>query len=721
MAEEVVDRLKAEGQLIRNTGTNSIRAVRIQLDRFESIFETISENIQIQTQMLTDTATIAKEQLKLSDETSEREAARAAQEELARDQQPTPAPEIIDDLPNKVSRDGPGLFSMLGGINLQKLLFGGAMVAGVGFAAYNVLKGYIDEKYNGAFSDFEDGIVDMVTGVRFDEITESFNQIKIAAESITNALGGLADAIRFLIDNPLALFGGTVLGGFGLGRALGGASVTDGESRTLRSRLSKVRFGLLSSIALLAVSLGDEAKQFLQDQTDIPAEWTDPAVDAFTTALVGASIGRMFGPTGMLVGAVAGLAISLGAKMIEWFKNIRDEASAKFREDVAEIEPLLEKVFEGGILSQEERRQLANMLAAAERRRTLMVSEEDIQFAEDSATKIREALAQRGLDSEEGITTDQLNDRLEKALAGDSDAITELVEYLEGRGMEGGEIADLARDFLYGQLGTAEGLQTMEEINSSLERLSEAIEALERPQSLPPESIMTESPTAPSFQIGSREIPEISRGQADVDRTTMPVEGLGTPGQDVPFTPITGPAGQTGFDSTEYQNMSTQQLIKEIGSLNQQKLQLSEEDPQRDIINNRITELYDEWKSREPLEIEQFRQGTKGFQDFGPASFAILHGREAVVPEETPAGRFLNQFFTEDWTPKMAPSSTLPERVEAAASGSINMPVIINNAPTVAPVVNNVQGGPSVTNTNLFGSGGGDRSRNPYGIPDAVN
>ena len=40
--QAIIDRLKAEGDLMRNSGTNSIRAVKINLDRFEGIFNTIS-------------------------------------------------------------------------------------------------------------------------------------------------------------------------------------------------------------------------------------------------------------------------------------------------------------------------------------------------------------------------------------------------------------------------------------------------------------------------------------------------------------------------------------------------------------------------------------------------------------------------------------------------------------------------------------------------------
>ena len=49
-----------------------------------------------------------------------------------------------------------------------------------------------------------------------------------------------------------------------------------------------------------------------------------------------------------------------------------------------------------------------------------------------------------------------------------------------------------------------------------------------------------------------------------------------------------------------------------------------------------------------------FREGSPGFVDFGDGSLAVLHGREAVVPFETPAGQLLNSVFDENWSPKQS-------------------------------------------------------------------
>jgi hypothetical protein len=121
------------------------------------------------------------------------------------------------------------------------------------------------------------------------------------------------------------------------------------------------------------------------------------------------------------------------------------------------------------------------------------------------------------------------------------------------------------------------------------------------------------------------------------------------------------------------------------------------------------------------LNDASFRSGTKGFQDFGDGTFSILHGREAVVPYNTAAGRFLDQYFTENWEPRIANA----QRLQTAAQGSAPPVVVINAPTTVSPVVNNVSGGKSVNQVSIRGSGGSGGglfgSSNPYGLPLMAN
>lgn len=143
--------------------------------------------------------------------------------------------------------------------------------------------------------------------------------------------------------------------------------------------------------------------------------------------------------------------------------------------------------------------------------------------------------------------------------------------------------------------------------------------------------------------------------------------------------------------------------------------EVSEEDAERNLIQREIDDLrsarsdamitagqfgqvadtssMDEQIRRLEEDLLSFRGGTKGFMDFGLGTPAMLHGIEAVVPINTPAGKFLAQNFDNNFQPIMNKIAGM----ESAALHGNSAPIVIANAPTIAPVNNNISGPTNVS------------------------
>jgi len=139
--QEILDRLKKEGELLRNRGKHSIKSVKIDMSKFEGVFDTIALNLAEQTEILRESLGIERD--RVAEEMRRRDLADVKSVAAAKLDVPEPAgaPEKNGGVLKLLSTV---LGSVAGGIG--KLAIGGAIGIAGGVALYQFAKGFINEK-----------------------------------------------------------------------------------------------------------------------------------------------------------------------------------------------------------------------------------------------------------------------------------------------------------------------------------------------------------------------------------------------------------------------------------------------------------------------------------------------------------------------------------------------------------------------------------------------
>jgi len=226
--QAIIDRLKAEGDLIRNSGTNSMRAVNIKLDRFEGLFKSINDNVVSQTDMM-------RQQMGIAAQQRRQEETRRQQEEVL---PPEPTSEPTAGSPVNGRANGERNIdnvskSIAEALSFKNIVLGGAAL----FAGYNILKGFIDQKTGGGFTDMESSIGDFGSKLKDFEMPDFKGTMEKLNESV-DGLKKTIDDLKADIDNTVAKLKDWQ---WWIGLAIGAIGPFVAINRLLKIRLEKLR------------------------------------------------------------------------------------------------------------------------------------------------------------------------------------------------------------------------------------------------------------------------------------------------------------------------------------------------------------------------------------------------------------------------------------------------------------------------------------------------
>jgi hypothetical protein len=330
--EAIIDRLKREGQLLRNSGKNSIRQTNVELEKFSVAFDSISGAIAEQSTILdgmqnlaADQAEDAKRRADLA-ELDDGESDTAKEIRMLREKA-----DLFNAKKELDEAKGPGLLDNLISGGAKNLLKNLAIFAGGGYVAFKVIKGFVNEMTDGGFDRFMEDIKNFdfasVGQALSDFGTTAVEFIGRAGPALTSMLQYFDDPLKILLGLSGSVVGAKLLTSIGTsiaGKAIG--SLVTGMPGAMSGKAGKgMGKAMMGALGVAGLIYAEDIAKFIRGEArnaDIKNfDLRESATSVGISTAGGATIGMMFGPKGALIGAVAGFAYGLGKEIYDFIQD----------------------------------------------------------------------------------------------------------------------------------------------------------------------------------------------------------------------------------------------------------------------------------------------------------------------------------------------------------------------------------------------------------------
>jgi len=330
--EAIIDRLKREGQLLRNSGKNSIRQTNVELEKFSVAFDSISDAIADQSSILDGMQGLAQDQAETAKRNADLAELDDGESETAKEiRMLREKADLFRAKSDLKEAKGPGLLDKLIGGGARSLLKNLAIFAGGGYIAFKVIKGFVNEMTDGGFDRFMEDIKNF----DFAGLGQTLLEFgTTAVEFIGQAGAGLQSMITYF-DDPLKILTGLAASAVGaklitsIGTSIAGkaiASLVTGMPGAMSGAAGKgMGKAMMGALGVAGLIYAEDIASFIRGEArnaDIKNfDLRESATSVGISAGAGATLGMMFGPKGALVGAVAGFAYGLGKEVYDFIQD----------------------------------------------------------------------------------------------------------------------------------------------------------------------------------------------------------------------------------------------------------------------------------------------------------------------------------------------------------------------------------------------------------------